>query len=798
MSRYTYTVKLRRAAAVLSCLVLVLSVFSSAGEAFAAGQIRVVLNGQPLYMDTPPQIVQGRTLVPMRAIFEALGATVSWDQPTNTVTAVYGETTIVLPIGKSTVTINGIPTVLDVAALTISGRTMVPLRFIAESLGADVAWVGATNTVDIVHQPATPNTPDIKVPAVFADDENDTILGIDSSMEYCIDDNAFISYDPLNPPDLSGNHMVLVRIHATETTPESSTASLVFTATSTSTSVPLWIYYINSSDQNRLYRIRADGTNRAQMTSDGVYALSIQDDWIYFTSLQDEKLYKVKIDGTERTKISDDECFAGKVSGNWVYYVNDSDGGKLYKIGTDGTGKVKLSDDTPTVHIQVAGDWVYFISIADFNFNLYRIRIDGSGREVMIEDAREAFVADDWIYYVNESDEGKVYKVRTDGTEKTRLTSEPTQSGPIVDGNWAYYAVSNSGFFKALIDGTDIVKLSDNGMVFQQPVPKGDWVFVATDDGLMRMHKDGTNLLKVTDDRLNFGFGFLAVVGPYTLPKPAVSQPIVPDFRNRLGIRIEAHYDTNRLAQYTKVTNNTGERLLNVDFTSVWYNPTTRAVKVFDEYESETIGMNPGEVRQFDNAIPRYQHTTDFDSYICIATLIKGVEHHSTFPYYQKWMVANPEYDNDLAYTTSQSYISNRVKEIQALQTAAMTSLSKELAANNGVPLKIIESKVTYNSIGSPITNLTVKNLTTKKIDAFEIKVSCYDTYGRLVTSFGDTAYYGIMQNIKTDYKGHDAGYIGPGQITTGYWTMYLFENTTRISVQIISVHFTDGTVWKR
>ncbi|MDO4540381.1 MAG: N-acetylmuramoyl-L-alanine amidase [Syntrophomonadaceae bacterium] len=115
----------------------------------ASGDITVLLNGQAMSFEVAPIIENGRTLVPLRAIFEALGATVSWDEATRTVTAAKGETVIVLPIGSLSPTVNGVAYPLDTAATIVNDRTLAPLRFVGEALGSTVSWDDATRTVDI-------------------------------------------------------------------------------------------------------------------------------------------------------------------------------------------------------------------------------------------------------------------------------------------------------------------------------------------------------------------------------------------------------------------------------------------------------------------------------------------------------------------------------------------------------------------------------------------------------------------------------------------------------------------------
>ena len=98
-----------------------------------------------------PQVIKGSTMVPMRAIFDALGATVRWDGATMTITATKDATVVVLRIGNRTATINGNPVTLNEPAVIISGSTLVPLRFVSDALGATVRRDGATRTVIITN-----------------------------------------------------------------------------------------------------------------------------------------------------------------------------------------------------------------------------------------------------------------------------------------------------------------------------------------------------------------------------------------------------------------------------------------------------------------------------------------------------------------------------------------------------------------------------------------------------------------------------------------------------------------------
>ncbi|WP_334077513.1 copper amine oxidase N-terminal domain-containing protein [Paenibacillus sanfengchensis] len=116
----------------------------------AARAISITINGSRLATDQAPVSVKGRVLLPLRAIFEALDASVDWNKWTQTVTASKNGTTVVLKMKSKTATINNEKVTLDVPAQAIKGRTMVPVRFISEALGEQVDWNSSSRVVSIV------------------------------------------------------------------------------------------------------------------------------------------------------------------------------------------------------------------------------------------------------------------------------------------------------------------------------------------------------------------------------------------------------------------------------------------------------------------------------------------------------------------------------------------------------------------------------------------------------------------------------------------------------------------------
>lgn len=118
-------------------------------HAEASSNVTVQINGQALGFDQPPVMENNRVLVPMRTIFEVVGAKVEWDAKTSTVKAKKGDLSIILPLNSKQVVMNGNQKSLDVPAKSINGRTLVPLRFVSEALGCKVDWLTNRSLVKI-------------------------------------------------------------------------------------------------------------------------------------------------------------------------------------------------------------------------------------------------------------------------------------------------------------------------------------------------------------------------------------------------------------------------------------------------------------------------------------------------------------------------------------------------------------------------------------------------------------------------------------------------------------------------
>ena len=161
---------------IISMIVAVLTIFSAIS--FAADEVRVQLDGQYLNFTDEngavvnPQIINDRTMVPMRKIFETYGAKISWNDATRTVVATTDEKEITLTIDNPVSTVKDLATgevetvTLDSAPVIVDSRTLVPIRYISESLDKTVGWDNDERVAIIIDLEKLATVYSQKVPAV--------------------------------------------------------------------------------------------------------------------------------------------------------------------------------------------------------------------------------------------------------------------------------------------------------------------------------------------------------------------------------------------------------------------------------------------------------------------------------------------------------------------------------------------------------------------------------------------------------------------------------------------------------
>ena len=112
-------------------------------------RIHLYIDGSALGMDVPPAVRNGRTMVPIRAVAEALGADVNWDQETKQITLIRAGSIVTMTLDSTAATVDGVAMEMDVAPYAVDGRTLIPARYAAEFFGQKVSWNGEERRVDI-------------------------------------------------------------------------------------------------------------------------------------------------------------------------------------------------------------------------------------------------------------------------------------------------------------------------------------------------------------------------------------------------------------------------------------------------------------------------------------------------------------------------------------------------------------------------------------------------------------------------------------------------------------------------
>lgn len=146
------TIKLMKKIFILSVVFVLCFTFA----AFAQDSVTVYVDNEKVDFDVEPFIEEGRTLVPLRGVFEKLGARVDWNKTIQEVVIKDDNNEIQMLLNKNKVMVNGEIKTIDVATMMINSRTFAPLRFISENLGHDVRWDGSTNSVYITKNTSVP------------------------------------------------------------------------------------------------------------------------------------------------------------------------------------------------------------------------------------------------------------------------------------------------------------------------------------------------------------------------------------------------------------------------------------------------------------------------------------------------------------------------------------------------------------------------------------------------------------------------------------------------------------------
>lgn len=391
----------------------------------------IIMDGKELSFEVAPMIEEGVMMVPMRTIFEAFQAKVTWNEIRRMVTAVKGDKTIKLTTSTQTAYINEKPIQLSARPFVTSGNTMVPIRFISEALGALVQWEDKTKTVTITSAEKLaldPTSSTSSSPEVL----NRHNLMSGGGFTFNKEDVYFTQYK-----DKDNSEAVIFK-----TSIQASQPPVVLTTLDGGpgpTSLQIfggWLYYlehVKDSNNGRLYQIREDGSEKTLLLEQAMDTFLIWQDWLYVVSTSEEgvsSLSKMKVDGSSaKVLVQEQGGIAFGIEGDLLFYeINDHKKytSAIYSMRLDGTDKKRLATPsyTPFNSFKFENGWLYYLSFSYPAYSLLRVRQDGtsvSGEVVQASAGSEFTIVDDWLYYLNPKDRSSIYRARLDGTLATKV-----------------------------------------------------------------------------------------------------------------------------------------------------------------------------------------------------------------------------------------------------------------------------------------------------------------------------------------------------------------------------------------
>lgn len=398
------------AATVLAVMLLATSALPTVAGTSQGDQTQsphILLNGQDVVSDVPAVIQGGRTYLPLRAIAEALGGEVTWDNDTRTAIIVKDGKEIRMTVDQRTYTVDGTPHDMDASPFISGGRTLVPVRYLAEALGVFVEWDQTAFTVAL-SSTAYGNTPGNIADWDVAAAQGDWIYF--ESVDYKLYKVRFDGTGLTKLTDTAGASQVNVRGD--------------------------WIYFTGGG---ALRKIRINGTDETILAYGAFSFMQVADDWIYYTDMWQKgigvafPLYKMSLDGSVKTRLSDLGSQEVNVVGDDIYFYT----GDYLRTTVNGGEAVDLKVPHPGIQLIVQDGQMYYwyphwSGGNEAGGTFYRNLLDGSKEEVIFDtgvvSGKLGFfqIDGDWLYYTLGAREGGILHRHKLGTNETQaLTTEP-------------------------------------------------------------------------------------------------------------------------------------------------------------------------------------------------------------------------------------------------------------------------------------------------------------------------------------------------------------------------------------
>ena len=444
--------------------------------------IKVFIDGKLLdFADTDPTIENSRTLVPMRAIFEALGAEVRWDDASKTVFSTKGNTNISLKIEDNTGYINNAPVKLDAHARIKNSRTIVPLRFVAESFNANVTWDDEERAVFI-------NMPDnssanlelevmeVNLPVV-ENNEFHNAFTVAGDYIYFEGEGGIIYQTSVY--DLSASKAVY------ELPLYTHGDSYVYPSLGTVQGKAMLYYHQGGANMGTDYRIilNDDGTNET-------FSIGYMDRKVFDDITVNVSYAVPPLSNNLSIKKGEEEGYKAVGNPDYIYGW----------LRMDNTGSI------PSTDMYKIDDEIYILASiydADDVTGIYRININTNETVRMCDESAQRFRIEENILYFMDLD-GYLYKIPVGGNKAEKLT-DFTVSNFTVLNNVVYYVAEDD-------KGLELFKLGESESVnpggsVKELVSTNDYIYCIFENNspykLIVFNKEGTEVFK-TNETIRF------------------------------------------------------------------------------------------------------------------------------------------------------------------------------------------------------------------------------------------------------------------------------------------------------
>lgn len=236
------------------------------------------------------------------------------------------------------------------------------------------------------------------------------------------------------------------------------------------------VYYLDlagdiyAGGREKLYRQSPGQTAPQAVNEDEAWNLTISGKYLYYSNWSDNHyIYRMDLTNGEKQRLGTHPANQLNLAGNSLVYIKWSNSrsvldNTIYRLDLGSGAAPRQLGSDPAENLCVAGDWVYYLNIAD-NYRMYKMKLDGSNRSKIADDQVIFMaVAGNTIYYSNYSDGQKLYAMGTDGSQRRKLTDDQAGFINIADG-YIYYtnASANHALYRITTEGKNRRLIRDLG-----------------------------------------------------------------------------------------------------------------------------------------------------------------------------------------------------------------------------------------------------------------------------------------------------------------------------------------------